>query len=94
MKSYLAPAALALLAGCVQAPPAASPLGMGAKYVAMGSSFAAGPGIPDYYEAQPAPCYRSTQNYARQLATRLSLALTEVSGGGGCVGEAAEVGDA
>lgn len=79
MKSYLAFAALALLAGCVQAPPATSHLGTGAKYVAMGSSFAAGPGIPDYYEAQPAPCYRSTQNYAHQLAERLSLTLIDVS---------------
>lgn len=54
-------------------------LAPGARYVAMGSSFAAGPGIPDYYEATPAPCYRSTQNYAHQLAARLELALTDVS---------------
>lgn len=72
-------AALALLAGCAQSPTVTSGLGAGAKYVAMGSSFAAGPGIPDYYEATPAPCYRSTQNYAHQLAKRLSLSLTDVS---------------
>ena len=66
---------LTALAGCVSAP-GVQP---GGKYVAMGSSFAAGPGIPDYYEAQPAPCYRSTQNYAHQLAERLSLTLIDVS---------------
>ena len=72
-------AALALiLSGCATAPHAAR-IPEGAKYVAMGSSFAAGPGIPDYYEAKPAPCYRSTGNYAHLLATRLHLLLTDVS---------------
>lgn len=72
-------AALALiLSGCATAPHIA-PLPEGARYVAMGSSFAAGPGIPDYYEAKPAPCYRSTGNYAHLLAARLNLALTDVS---------------
>jgi lysophospholipase L1-like esterase len=75
--TILASLALAVSAGCVSAP--APSLAPGAKYVAMGSSFAAGPGIPDYYEASPAPCYRSTQNYAHQLAARLDLALTDVS---------------
>jgi lysophospholipase L1-like esterase len=70
---------LATLVGCVQAPPTTSSLPSGAKYVAMGSSFAAGPGIPDYYETPPAPCFRSTQNYAHQLAARLNLSLTDVS---------------
>jgi lysophospholipase L1-like esterase len=45
----------------------------------MGSSFAAGPGIPSYYEDPPAPCARSTGNYAHQLAGRKGLALTDVS---------------
>jgi lysophospholipase L1-like esterase len=79
MKSLCALTALALLAGCVQAPPTGSGHIAGAKYVAMGSSFAAGPGIPAYYEDTPAPCYRSTQNYAHQLARRLSMSLTDVS---------------
>ncbi len=66
-----------VLCACAGAPsPSLAP---GAKYVAMGSSFAAGPGIPDYYEANPAPCYRSTQNYAHQLAARFDLSLTDVS---------------
>ena len=45
----------------------------------MGSSFAAGPGIPDYYETPALPCARSTGNYAHLLAARLNLALTDVS---------------
>lgn len=70
---------LIALAACTQVSrPAATPW-QNARYVAMGSSFAAGPGIPDYYEATPAPCYRSTQNYAHQLATRLNLTLVDVS---------------
>lgn len=67
------------LGACVLGPPSTASIEPSAKYVAMGSSFAAGPGIPDYYEASPAPCYRSTQNYAHQLAARLDLALTDVS---------------
>jgi lysophospholipase L1-like esterase len=67
------------LAACAQTPFATPSLPPGATYVAMGSSFAAGPGIPDYYEATPAPCYRSTQNYAHQLADRLKLTLIDVS---------------
>lgn len=74
-------AAIALLGlgACALGPPSTASLEAGAKYVAMGSSFAAGPGIPDYYDATPAPCYRSTQNYAHQVAARLDLALTDVS---------------
>ncbi len=68
-----------VVAACTQTPSTAPSLPPGARYVAMGSSFAAGPGIPDYYEATPAPCYRSTQNYAHQLASRLKLSLTDVS---------------
>lgn len=76
MKLVMPLAALALLAGCAIATPAIAP---GAKYVAMGSSFAAGPGISDYYETPPTPCARSTGNYAHLLAGRLNLALTDVS---------------
>ena len=75
MRLVHACAAIALLAGCASAPP----LEPGAKYVAMGSSFAAGPGIPSYYEDPPTPCARSTGNYAHLLAGRLNLALTDVS---------------
>jgi lysophospholipase L1-like esterase len=75
MKLLLPLAALALFSGCTSAPP----IQPGAKYVAMGSSFAAGPGIPDYYETPVAPCARSTGNYAHLLAGRLNLALIDVS---------------
>jgi lysophospholipase L1-like esterase len=57
-------------------PPEVAP---GAKYVSMGSSFAAGPGIPSYYEDPPTPCARSTNNYAHQIASRRGLALIDVS---------------
>lgn len=70
--------ALAMLAGCVAAPKSAA-IPIGAKFVAMGSSYAAGPGIPSYYEAEPAPCYRSDENYAHLLAKRMGLALSDVS---------------
>jgi lysophospholipase L1-like esterase len=46
----------------------------------MGSSFAAGPGIPDSVPGQG--CGRSTNNYAHLVAADLGLDLTEVSCGG------------
>lgn len=79
MRLVHACAAIALLAGCASTPPTTPPLESGAKYIAMGSSFAAGPGIPTYYEDPPTPCARSTGNYAHLLAGRLNLALTDVS---------------
>jgi lysophospholipase L1-like esterase len=57
----------------------APPIEAGARYVAMGSSYAAGPGIPSYYEDPPTPCARSTGNYAHLLAARKGLALTDAS---------------
>lgn len=80
MARSLLPLALALaLAGCVHGGPNAPAIPAGAKYVAMGSSFAAGPGIPTYVDNPAAPCYRSDQNYAHQIARRYNLALTDVS---------------
>ena len=49
-------------------------------YVAMGSSFAAGPKIPDAVPDQS--CGRSTHNYAHLVATDLGLDLKDVS----CIG--------
>lgn len=49
------------------------------KYVAMGSSFAAGPGITPYVANAPQRCGRSTRNYAQQLAERRGLDLVDVS---------------
>jgi lysophospholipase L1-like esterase len=51
------------------------PIASGAKYVALGSSFAAGPGIANQLES----CGRSDHNYPRLVATALSLSLTDVS---------------
>ena len=50
------------------------------KYVAMGSSYAAGPKIPDAVPDQS--CGRSTPNYAHLVAAAFGLDLTEVS----CIG--------
>lgn len=54
---------------------AAEPPAKGASYVALGSSFAAGPGIA----AQLGSCGRSDQNYPHLVAAALELALTDVS---------------
>jgi lysophospholipase L1-like esterase len=54
------------------------------KYIAMGSSFAAGPMIPDAVPDQS--CGRSTQNYAHLVAADLGLNLTDVS----CIGATTE----
>lgn len=50
-----------------------------AEYVAMGSSFAAGPGLVPYAADAPARCARSNNNYARQLAALRGLSLADVS---------------
>jgi len=47
----------------------------GSRYVALGSSFAAGPGVP----APLGSCGRSDHNYANLIATSLDLRLTDVS---------------
>lgn len=55
---------------------------IGARYVNMGSSFAAGAGTGEAPADSPARCYQSVAGYARLLAARLQLALTDVSCGG------------
>jgi hypothetical protein len=67
-------AALALsCAGLAQAAPPS------AEYVAMSSSFAAGPGLPPYAPDAPPRCALSLANYARQLAALRGLRLNDVS---------------
>ena len=61
-------------------PPAT--LAKGASYVALGSSFAAGPGIA----TQLGNCGRSDQNYPHLVAAALELTLTDVSCGGATTG--------
>ena len=53
----------------------AAVIATGAKYVALGSSFAAGPGIA----AQLGGCGRSDHNYSHLVSTALGLTLTDVS---------------
>jgi len=64
---------LLALGACAQMPAGACE--SGAKYVALGSSFAAGPGVPE----PTGNCGRSTSNYANLVADALDLSLTDVS---------------
>ena len=48
-----------------------------ADYVALGSSFAAGPDVGRPDPSGPAPCRRSLDNYARKLAARRGLTLED-----------------
>lgn len=70
--------ALAILGGCATTPALPS----GAHYVAMGSSFAAGAGIPPLADDRPTRCGASQLSYSRLLAADLGLNLTDVSCGG------------
>ena len=49
---------------------------VGAKYVALGSSYAAGPGIPTQ---SGGVCTRSSNNYPSLVAAKLKLSLVDVS---------------
>jgi lysophospholipase L1-like esterase len=49
------------------------------QYVAMGSSYAAGPGITPLVPGSPPRCARSTLNYAHVLAGRRGLSLLDVT---------------
>lgn len=74
---------LALFVGTgADARPASVALKAGDRYVALGSSFAAGPGVTVSADTPPNRCTRSTDNYARQVSRRLNLDLTDVSCGG------------
>jgi len=78
-------AALALLlAGCGQKSELASAGGplAGGRYVAMGSSFAAGPGIGKLKPGTPPRCGRSFDNYATLLAEDMRMTLFDVTCGG------------
>lgn len=52
------------------------------QYVAMGSSFASGPGITEAADNSPWFCGRSRDNYAHQLAKLRGLSLVDVTCGG------------
>jgi lysophospholipase L1-like esterase len=53
--------------------------GESANYVALGSSFAAGPGIPDQIPGTEDGCRRSTNNYPHQVAGWFRLTLTDAT---------------
>ncbi len=55
------------------------PPGGGAEYVAMGSSFASGPGAGPRVPGSPVPCGRTEVNYAHLLARARDLDLTDVT---------------
>jgi lysophospholipase L1-like esterase len=59
----------------------------GSEYVALGSSYAAGPGLGDRAQGSPRLAGRSTYNYAHLLATRLKLRLTDVSFSGATIAQ-------
>jgi lysophospholipase L1-like esterase len=83
----LAAACLLATAGPAAAAPPQPPLGADTEYVALGSSFAAGPGIP--VQLDPTTCGRSSNNYAHLLAQRLQLPpdnLTDASCQGATIG--------
>lgn len=70
----------AIGACAAQAPVApTAAISTGEHYVAMGSSFAAGPGIGEMVPDAPKRCGRSQQNYAHQLAQLRGFHLTDVS---------------
>lgn len=80
MKALALGFATLALAACAHT--GAPQLPAGARYVNLGSSFAAGAGTGPAPEGSPARCYRSTVNYAHLLAERLNLSLDDVSCGG------------
>jgi len=65
--------------GVILAPTAGALPAHGGRYVAMGSSYAAGPGITTPADSPPTRCARSHDNYAHQVARRLGLDLVDVS---------------
>lgn len=74
-------AALLVLATLLATPALAKPAPVpeGARYVALGSSFAAGPGVGPNTPGTPPRCGRGTLNYPNLLAARLKLSLTDAT---------------
>ncbi|WP_225899946.1 SGNH/GDSL hydrolase family protein [Croceicoccus gelatinilyticus] len=82
-KVAMALASLAILGGCATAGSMGDgAVPEGAKYVAMGSSFAAGAGIGPTKPGTPERCGRTVNNYASLLAEKLDLALNDQGCGG------------
>jgi len=71
---------------------AAKPPPEGSTYVALGSSYAAGPGIAELAADSPGRCGQSAANYARQVARALKLKLVDRSCGGATTADILGVG--
>lgn len=79
MKKFAAVLTVLALSACAHMQ---SGLPQGARYVAMGSSYAAGTGINGIKPGTPQRCGRSASNYATLLAVKLGLTLDDQSCGG------------
>ena len=65
----------------------------GAKYVALGSSFAAGPGLRPRVSGSPRAAGRSSVNYAHLVAEQLGLSLTDVTFSGATTADLLDAGN-
>jgi lysophospholipase L1-like esterase len=81
-KASAAAAALAVALGAGAASAAGQPVPAGSTYVALGSSYAAGPAVTEKAADSLGPCGQSRDNYARQLARLRGLTLIDRSCGG------------
>lgn len=81
-RRLLALAALSLAGCATPAPEAVTASLRGARYVSLGSSFAAGARTGPLVPGSPERCGRAQNNYAQLLAAELDLRLTDVSCGG------------
>jgi lysophospholipase L1-like esterase len=66
------------------------PIAPGSRYVALGSSFAAGPGLPARAPGSPRRAGRSSGNYAHLVARELQLDLHDVTYSGATTGDLLE----
>lgn len=83
MPRYLAILPALIAAACAHTGDSAgSPVPAGARYVALGSSFAAGAAIGPSKSGTPERCGRTVNNYATLLAEQLRLTLDDQSCGG------------
>lgn len=69
----------ALCAVALAGPAVARQLPEGARYVSLGSSYAAGPSVGEPIAGEPKRCGRSSLSYSRVLAARLRLKLVDMS---------------
>ena len=70
---------LAVTASLLASEPSVSQPGASAEYVALGSSFSAGPGIATRADGSPAPCSQSADDYAHLFARKRGLSLVDRS---------------